>query len=564
MANKKLRTAIIKPRTQGGTFYTFSSAMEDIGLNVTDSKNRVMLSHYALLDIPQFDDPDYGFDTLSTTEFTSDVNIGNYKFAEGFENYVLNMETVMRNQDGYNFANYKTVSERVFWKWLRKSCLKLEKFGDTEYYKDTNKIVKSIGLISSSSERSDEYGMYNETFVQIPSSFGQMDVFYRILKDSNYYDSETPFVSDSSSGYIENVDENDVEDGKLFTGISAYAIYDDDDNKGYVIENEDCAELVLSIDTLRDILDDQTLTLDKMSIDNNISDNFTFNAVLIYYSILSPSGNTTIATNAYGILLLNNPIVIGTGVYKFPELLKLSSTPTTNGTSFSFRLNTQTTSAYQGDIIITDESTPAYSMSEDFTGVINNLNSAISTLRSNSYLLYLINSDNTAIKELALSAIDKVDSISTTIEKIVNGEINDVSANAVVAESVKPSTLLVSDEGISIERDDFGSEDNMGPIGSIDRNGIHVNMLDTSYGTIDSLDSSVITTESLYTKSINMELYGDGDEVTESEADAIISKLVPKKLSDTDEITITSADSNLNSVSIYKILGAILAKVKNM
>ena len=29
----KTRTPIIKPRKQGGTFYTFASALEDVGLN---------------------------------------------------------------------------------------------------------------------------------------------------------------------------------------------------------------------------------------------------------------------------------------------------------------------------------------------------------------------------------------------------------------------------------------------------------------------------------------------------------------------------------------------------
>ena len=52
--NKNLRTPIIKPRTQGGTFYTFGSAMEDIGLNLNSSSNKVELSHYVLLDIPSF------------------------------------------------------------------------------------------------------------------------------------------------------------------------------------------------------------------------------------------------------------------------------------------------------------------------------------------------------------------------------------------------------------------------------------------------------------------------------------------------------------------------------
>ena len=44
----------IRPmRTQGGTLYTFNSALEDIGLNINESKNTVKLTNYALLDIPE-------------------------------------------------------------------------------------------------------------------------------------------------------------------------------------------------------------------------------------------------------------------------------------------------------------------------------------------------------------------------------------------------------------------------------------------------------------------------------------------------------------------------------
>ena len=44
-------------RTQGGTIYTFSSALEDIGLNINERNNIVKMSHYALLNIPSIDVP---------------------------------------------------------------------------------------------------------------------------------------------------------------------------------------------------------------------------------------------------------------------------------------------------------------------------------------------------------------------------------------------------------------------------------------------------------------------------------------------------------------------------
>ena len=109
---KKLSTPLIKPRTQGGTFYTFSSALEDVGLNINELKNKVELSHYVLLDIPEFR-------TAQNSSDFGDKNVGDYTFAQLFQNYVLNFETLLRNKDTYNFAESLTVSERVFWNFMR-------------------------------------------------------------------------------------------------------------------------------------------------------------------------------------------------------------------------------------------------------------------------------------------------------------------------------------------------------------------------------------------------------------------------------------------------------------
>ena len=91
---KKLRTPIIMPRKQGGTFYTFGSAMEDIGLNINESHNRVEISHYVLLDIPNFAnglDTDKTFLNLtsemnySSSEYTIDSSAqGDFIFADQF------------------------------------------------------------------------------------------------------------------------------------------------------------------------------------------------------------------------------------------------------------------------------------------------------------------------------------------------------------------------------------------------------------------------------------------------------------------------------------------------
>jgi hypothetical protein len=220
--SKKLRTPIIMPRKQGGTFYTFGSAMEDIGLNINESHNRVELSHYVLLDIPNLAndlDTDKTFLNLtsemdySSSEYTVDSSTqGDFIFADQFQNYCLNFETVLRNQDNYNYASNKTVSERVFWKWLfgrmKNDNDRFVTDGDYIYEKKEKAIAKAFGAISAGSQRTDDSGLYNETFVQIPSSYGQMRVLFKKVIDENYI--ETSYEGTNENRWIENIDASEI------------------------------------------------------------------------------------------------------------------------------------------------------------------------------------------------------------------------------------------------------------------------------------------------------------------------------------------------------------------
>ena len=113
-------------RTQGGTFYSFVSALEDIGLNINERNNIVKMSHYALLNLPSIDEAN----NLEQNKFNlfnipgaykylgSDTKGGNVIVAESFQNYALNLEVNLLARNEYNPALQTTVSERVFWKWV--------------------------------------------------------------------------------------------------------------------------------------------------------------------------------------------------------------------------------------------------------------------------------------------------------------------------------------------------------------------------------------------------------------------------------------------------------------
>src|SRR5574344_428561 len=251
---KKLRTPLVMPRTQGGTFYTFGSAMEDVGLNINELGNKVALSHYVLLDLPEFG-PGSPFALKPAGDYSSKANAGDWVFAEGLQDYALNAETLMRNRPDYNFASNATVSERAFWKWLKeRGALKFEKDSQDQSYYTAAGVAKGFGHITAGSQRSDDYGVYNETYVQIPSSYGQMKVLFKPYDDNNWYTTATDdewFESASGGTLIEYADSSEAH-----TGISCKADYDVEPTQskagGYLVrEDADEMQAVFDLADLR-------------------------------------------------------------------------------------------------------------------------------------------------------------------------------------------------------------------------------------------------------------------------------------------------------------------------
>jgi len=135
MSNNRITPFVKRMRTNGGTIYTFSSAVEDIGLNINEKNNLVKISHFALLDIPAIQQltstpTNLDVNRFNVTNFTGafeyeqgnpSIKDGRVLIAESFQNYALNLESNLLNSNDYNPTLIRTVSERVFWKWLKET-----------------------------------------------------------------------------------------------------------------------------------------------------------------------------------------------------------------------------------------------------------------------------------------------------------------------------------------------------------------------------------------------------------------------------------------------------------
>ena len=257
MANHIKTPLLQNLRTSGGTLYVFPSASEDIGLNLNNRANTVSLSHYALLDIPVsdtlYDETDAHY--IDGNRFNPTLIPGHFEYvvknsqnvtangdktkpswhiAASLQNYAMNFETLLMNQDSYNFQDLATVSERVFWKWLKetgairwkaitKDATTTSLLGyvegdvvkdslttvDSSYY---NKVVRCFGSIDSGNSLSTEFAIFNETYINVPSSYGGGKVFFKTVRDdsTNYILGHYYYVTNNL--YLEgrNSDDNDL------------------------------------------------------------------------------------------------------------------------------------------------------------------------------------------------------------------------------------------------------------------------------------------------------------------------------------------------------------------
>lgn len=452
-------------RTQGGTIYTFSSALEDIGLNINERNNIVKMSNYALLNIPSIDAPPLAdastanrFNVFAIPgAFQSWLNSGSIKdgrviIAESFQNYALNLETNLLSQSSYNPALSTTISERVFWKWLKETgairCLPINTSAGLYWQEETdtdsslgntyNSVVKGIGQISAGSVRTDTFGTYNETYVLVPTSFGQTPVYFKQVEDDNYQHGikigpglvnilgRNPYLKPQPDGldikaYYDLMDSstavnlyamtydsspgwwwtpeglNSVTDENFyFTDSSSYldsSIFNTDLTytsvpPGTTIKfrrsNVDCMSIEYDLDKLKTIFGDSALTFDKLAIQDSIDDTYDFNAILIYYSVYNQTLDTVLATNLLGILFLDPPSG-NTSAYPLnqillPSITKLQSGPNGFGTSYSFRLNIKSDYMLDDTQTIVTDTTSAQIVLEDFSDIFDNLGRTLAVL----------------------------------------------------------------------------------------------------------------------------------------------------------------------------------------
>lgn len=394
-----------------GTFVTFQSASEDMN-NVfaqSDANRKFVFSKFALLNIPHVTDQqsiehnNINFNNIEG-HFVNGLNKNlsilerhRLDFCESFQNYLMNLETLITSQKTYDRTNPRTVSERIFFKWLKEigairyqenaysnSQTKLFSEEESSTY---NRIVQYVGEIDMQGSNSNtNENSFNEVYINIPSQAGNTPtVLFKSISDNNY--NERTIVR----GEGELIKGRNKNQNPTSAGLTIEAIYDQDvhhkslnyDNSWYTskgIDNNNCYYTdSLFSDAGNDVIKRETTDkgrihtykrsrLDGVSIDFDLTDyvdvvsynnsntdriltfnqynqlekanNFDFNVILVYYDTYSIDNPSDSVTNLYGVLFVDDFKLDGNDA-KIRTLTKIQQDNLINqqGNGIGFRLN---------------------------------------------------------------------------------------------------------------------------------------------------------------------------------------------------------------------------------
>ncbi len=414
-----MATPLIKPlQVQGGTLYAFSSSAKDITQTFNNSGLKFTFSQFACLNIPDIKTPlantnNVQFDTIDGAILqASNLTDNNITLAEHFQNYVLNLESLLLENTNYNINLKQTVSERVFFKWLKELGAirfrsatgyetSLQRFteednastGSYQYSKVVKYIsdVKVINNVKKSGET------YSEIYININTSDGTTPtVLFNVVEDGNYYPSN---VITGSSEFISGRDSNSVHPA----GLSMQAFYDYDDNITYTGQNAlwmgtspttnsyftepntflnpnndliiknftdyglssgqvtylrsklDGITIDFNENNYKQITDSTTLsTINDFNRSGNSQD-FEFNVILVYYDLYDVNTPNDRTTNLYGVLFLDNienTVSDGSNIRRFKKY-KFNPITKLNGNSYGLKINLKFDSSLENTLIET-------------------------------------------------------------------------------------------------------------------------------------------------------------------------------------------------------------------
>ncbi len=205
------KTPFIRPlQVQGGTFYAFSSAAEDLSFTFNNSINRFKFSKFALLNIPDIDStnplgntlklnaPDSAFLDKATGADNIITTNQNVNFSQSFQSYCLNLETTILSGSNYDQSFKQNISERVFWKWLKElGGIRFQPASSSQVVstldQNTVTIINNLPVTQKRYVEGDptgatgSFGLTGATYNRVVQYIGNLDIVNSVKNNNNTY-----------------------------------------------------------------------------------------------------------------------------------------------------------------------------------------------------------------------------------------------------------------------------------------------------------------------------------------------------------------------------------------
>lgn len=196
---------------QGGTFYSFSSSAEDLSFTFNNSINKFKFSKFALLNIPPINNgdplgnslklnaPDSAFLDYATNSGQIITGNQNINFSQSFQSYCLNLESTILSATDYDSSLKQTVSERVFFKWLKEiGGIRYQQANSTQVSSLLNQTnVTLVNDLPTNQIRwvegdpaagtTGSYGLTGATYSRVVQYVGNLDIVNSVSNNNNTY-----------------------------------------------------------------------------------------------------------------------------------------------------------------------------------------------------------------------------------------------------------------------------------------------------------------------------------------------------------------------------------------
>lgn len=323
-------------RSKGSTFYTVSTALNDLDKTQLNSNYVMAPSKFVCLNLPQWrqhlpNEQSIFEDPLNIgTPLQSDVNIILPKIIQNYIENGIALSYKERTDD-----TLQTVAESLFWKMSeRLGAMTLRHTSDilkngenqpvyeedVDNYPKKDPFVVYVGDINVLNHVTKMGQSYSEIFMHVPTQARRLE--HIKFTDPGFTFNTELFPEDGGPIETVGLDEWD----------NSTALYDTADRKyDFTPRNR----LGIYFD---DIL---TTVEEKDKIDGK---DFEFNTVLVYYDIWNRENPSSRRTNLYGILFVDSFKDNGAGSSKIETLNKYVPDAVTTGNGYVIRLNLKTTS----------------------------------------------------------------------------------------------------------------------------------------------------------------------------------------------------------------------------